>query len=515
MAKFPLPADTFPRLELPAQDAAEIEALSALLVQKTLAQYHEHAVAHRGVVDALRWKLVRAKDDVRVFKQRSRKQQRFAAGESYGDGVPAARRRRPLLALGDAADEPPSQCRLCLQRLNPTSSLPVRRKPGRCAACLETVCSKCRETKKLSFMSTRRGDGSVTQAAFTFCVRCLQRAYGASALAVARDGIDDPGAASDDDDDCALLQRLADSFDMLPPPPPSFTRSLDGRFRDAAPATRAPPVRALALAVVVVGVVGVSLLSVSYRAFSAPAAVGAATTLRHEGGNDTSAFTPPVMFDQCVNSDHIALTFDDGPSVWTFALLDIFARHDVNATFFFLGANLEHDATNRRAAQLAYKQGHEVASHTWSHTKLEGLSAAAIREELRKTSDVLQNVTGHRPRYMRPPYGATNRAVDAVIFEEGYKSMLWSCDSIDWHYTLVDKVTKILGRCNLDGLVLLLHEGRRSTVEAVEKFIVRVRAEHPEKRFVRADVCLGDAGDAGDAGAATAAVTLTASSGSQ
>ncbi|GAB9468814.1 hypothetical protein Gpo141_00006120 [Globisporangium polare] len=76
MTKFPLPPDTFPRLVLPQKDADEIEALSTMLVQKTLAQYHEHAVVSHEAVDELRWKKVRQKDDIRVYKERSLKKQR-------------------------------------------------------------------------------------------------------------------------------------------------------------------------------------------------------------------------------------------------------------------------------------------------------------------------------------------------------------------------------------------------------------------------------------------------------
>lgn len=99
--KFPLPRDTFPHVELPPHEAEEIEALSTLLVQKTLAQFHEHEVVNRGVVDAVRWKKVRQKDDIRVYKERSaKKRARSAAAQSsssnsnniptstYGDLVP-------------------------------------------------------------------------------------------------------------------------------------------------------------------------------------------------------------------------------------------------------------------------------------------------------------------------------------------------------------------------------------------------------------------------------------------
>lgn len=82
MTKFPLPPDTFPKLVLPQKDVDEIEALSTMLVQKTLTQYHEHAVVSHENVDELRWKQVRQKEDIRVFKERTHRKQRSASARS-------------------------------------------------------------------------------------------------------------------------------------------------------------------------------------------------------------------------------------------------------------------------------------------------------------------------------------------------------------------------------------------------------------------------------------------------
>lgn len=68
--KFPLPADTFPRVHLSADASAAIERLAQVVVNDTLQQYHEHRQLDEGVVDAKRWKLVKKKDRVAVYKER-------------------------------------------------------------------------------------------------------------------------------------------------------------------------------------------------------------------------------------------------------------------------------------------------------------------------------------------------------------------------------------------------------------------------------------------------------------
>lgn len=68
--KFPLPADTFPSVNLSQDDRVVIEQLAQVVVDDTLQQYHEHLHAHQGIVDTDQWKLIKKKDDVAVYKER-------------------------------------------------------------------------------------------------------------------------------------------------------------------------------------------------------------------------------------------------------------------------------------------------------------------------------------------------------------------------------------------------------------------------------------------------------------
>ncbi|XXQ30230.1 NodB homology domain-containing protein [Plasmodiophora brassicae] len=207
---------------------------------------------------------------------------------------------------------------------------------------------------------------------------------------------------------------------------------------------------------------------------------------------------PPITFSRCVNPNHIALTFDDGPNVLTLDLLDIFKQYDVKATFFIVGVNLD-DAVgpkNIEATKRAFDEGHQIASHLWSHPHLNSLDEVGVRRELDQCGDAIEKVIGVRPRYMRPPYGETNDVVRRTIAAAGYKSMMWSCDSNDWALTDAGAVLDNMLSCRLDNLVLLLHEGRQSTVDAVRQFIIETKRDHPERQFVRADQCAGYLDDA-------------------
>ena len=67
----------------------------------------------------------------------------------------------------------------------------------------------------------------------------------------------------------------------------------------------------------------------------------------------SSAFFAPSMYRGDRGRPALALTFDDGPSESTPALLEVLAEHDVRATFFMCGENVRrlprHRARGPRA----------------------------------------------------------------------------------------------------------------------------------------------------------------------
>lgn len=126
----------------------------------------------------------------------------------------------------------------------------------------------------------------------------------------------------------------------------------------------------------------------------------------------------------------LALTFDDGPNAaWTPRLLDILARHEVRATFFLLGsrAAAQPELVRRMAAA-----GHTIGNHSWSHPNLARTRASRVREELRQTSETLQQIVGAPVKFFRPPFGARRPAVFRIARELGMEPVLWNAMTSDW-----------------------------------------------------------------------------------
>src|SRR5580698_3980068 len=118
-------------------------------------------------------------------------------------------------------------------------------------------------------------------------------------------------------------------------------------------------------------------------------------------GRSASIFAPSVYHGDR-SKPALALTFDDGPSESTPALLEILAEHSVRATFFMCGKNV------RRLPQIARQvaaAGHEIGNHTDSHPRLSFHSPEFIYSELALAQETIRQVTGRTPALFRAPYG--------------------------------------------------------------------------------------------------------------
>jgi chitooligosaccharide deacetylase len=117
-----------------------------------------------------------------------------------------------------------------------------------------------------------------------------------------------------------------------------------------------------------------------------------------------------------VDAPLVALSFDDGPSLWTEQILDLLARSGARATFFVCGVAIEgREETLRRCVA----EGHEVANHTHTHSELRELDRAAIFAELDSASAAIESVIGVRPVHFRPPYFESSPDIEFVSRELG------------------------------------------------------------------------------------------------
>jgi peptidoglycan/xylan/chitin deacetylase (PgdA/CDA1 family) len=171
----------------------------------------------------------------------------------------------------------------------------------------------------------------------------------------------------------------------------------------------------------------------------------------------------------------LALTFDDGPSESTPALLDVLARHGVSATFFQCGANIERLPSIARAVHDA---GHEIGNHSQTHPFFCFRSPQFMFDQLWRAQSVIENAAGVRPVWLRAPYGVRWPGLADAQRHLRLTGVMWTVIGYDWNLTADAVVRRVSGRIS-NGAIVCLHDGRelrckpdvRTTIAAVERLI--------------------------------------------
>lgn len=164
----------------------------------------------------------------------------------------------------------------------------------------------------------------------------------------------------------------------------------------------------------------------------------------------------------------VALTFDDGPGLYTDKLLKALADAGARATFFVLG---DVSAARPTALRKIAAGGHEIATHTWDHRALPSLTDAQVRSELTRSADVIEKITGTRPDLMRPPYGSLSSRVVGILGAREWPIILWSLDPEDWKDRNADTVYRRVLAGTQPGEIVLLHDIHATTVAAVPRIL--------------------------------------------
>ncbi|KAL9709440.1 hypothetical protein Ac2012v2_007175 [Leucoagaricus gongylophorus] len=154
---------------------------------------------------------------------------------------------------------------------------------------------------------------------------------------------------------------------------------------------------------------------------------------RKVGDDIPGTKSPGMVITECSVPGTAALTFDDGPYLYTEEISRVLKENDAVGTFFVNGQNFGciNDPTNAERIKAAYDAGHQIASHSWSHKDLATLSPDEVVSELSSVTRAIQSIIGVTPAFMRPPYGSYNDATVDAAAQIGQDVVLWNLDSGD------------------------------------------------------------------------------------
>src|SRR5579884_3072102 len=188
---------------------------------------------------------------------------------------------------------------------------------------------------------------------------------------------------------------------------------------------------------------------------------------------------------------YVALTFDDGPSIYTPGVLSVLQRFHISATFFVVGEHVVQYPSYIRAEVAG---GNEIGNHTYTHADLVYLGNSDIRTELGATQQAIWSAVHVTPRWFRPPYGDTNSRVTQVAATLKLRPMLWNVDPRDWSLPGVGAIVATVLAQVRPGSVIIMHDGggnRSETVAALPYVIQTLGARG--YRFVTVSQLFGAA----------------------
>ena len=157
----------------------------------------------------------------------------------------------------------------------------------------------------------------------------------------------------------------------------------------------------------------------------------------------------------------IAITFDDGPdAVFTPALLDGLKQRNVKASFFVIGQEAEKYP---ELIQRMKEEGHLIGNHTYHHVELTRVDAQTEQKEIEMTNEVLEQITGERPVFLRPPYGSWR---EEILQDMEMLPVKWNIDPLDWCTKSTGEIVrKVVTQAEENGIILL-HDCYGPSVEA-------------------------------------------------
>ena len=154
-------------------------------------------------------------------------------------------------------------------------------------------------------------------------------------------------------------------------------------------------------------------------------------------------------------------------------MLATLKKHNVTASFFLEGRWVKN---NPGMAKMIADAGHEIGNHSFTHPNMKQLSAPKINEEIRRTNEVIEAVTGVKTKWFAPPSGYYKDEVVEIASAHNLGTVMWSVDTIDWQKPSPEKlINRVMGKVH-NGAMILMHP-TESTAVSLDQLITQIRAK--------------------------------------
>lgn len=195
-------------------------------------------------------------------------------------------------------------------------------------------------------------------------------------------------------------------------------------------------------------------------------------------GNIAAVFAPTKelpIYSVDTEEKKIAISFDAAwGNEYTRFILDTLDKYNVKSTFFLVGFWV--DEYPEDVKEIA-KRGHDVGNHSTTHPNMSQLSKEKMEEELNITGEKIRKLTNIKPTLFRPPFGDYNDLLIQTCRENGYYTIQWDVDSLDWKELGVQPVVDRITRNVRNGSIVLFHNNAKYIKEFLPIVIEKLQED--------------------------------------
>lgn len=185
--------------------------------------------------------------------------------------------------------------------------------------------------------------------------------------------------------------------------------------------------------------------------------------------NIQSQFFIQSILKKDTQKKEIALTFDDSPTPYTPLFLDFLKEHQIKASFFCIGSQIEKYP---EIFQRIINEGHSIGNHSQNHLNTMGFfSTQQIIEEIKKCDEIIEKVGKINTPFYRPPFGITNPHIAQAINYLEKKSIGWNIRSFDTIIKNEEKILKKILKKIEPGSIILMHDTSKKSLNVLKNLV--------------------------------------------
>ena len=199
------------------------------------------------------------------------------------------------------------------------------------------------------------------------------------------------------------------------------------------------------------------------------------TTINDEESIETSSSTNKLLPIYSVQTEkkEIALTIN---CAWNDSdidkIIEVLKSNNVKATFFMVGDWVEKYP---EAVKKINQEVHEIGSHSDTHPHVNQLSSEENLEEIKTSSQKIEQITNKKVTLYRPPYGEYNNTVIKVANENSYIPIQWSLDTLDYTGITGNEMWNKIKDKISNGDIILMHNGTEHTADSLDMIIKNIK----------------------------------------